>query len=517
MRCGIYNFGANATQWHAKRDKQALSQGAWIVLNVCREGGHDVVDLCQRWQPVDVLMFSLYWWEHLYDLVAFLAAHGIDYRRTERRKAGGPLLFLGGALPSYNPAPVREIADLVCIGDGEKAAPAALDMLARDAPLAELAAVPGLYVSELDNRAVWQQVGNISGTLRWPFVNRARRTGRSGVRAEKQWERRIEIARGCRRKCLFCGVSWTKAYRENDPEAVAREVRATGGCVKCFAPDLMTHSGWPTIWDAYAESGRYNQARDISTRTILRQGFGRSRSYSTGIDGLSERIRRALSKPLTDGQLVEVLERANAHMGSLSMYMILGLPGETTADVQQWFHALCCADLVPSRQLSKTDVARGFSAERFYAIVTLNAFCPTPHTPLQWAGIDLRADLLEHYMGEIGILGAPEKRALKHKLLGRPHRGVSRLLESAALRGGPQVAPFVFAAAKLRSRWTGANGLHRALQAADRLQLGEHLAWTLAEKQVGEPLPWVERVEPLFSQDALARAWAKYRRQMEMN
>ena len=120
-------------------------------------------------------------------------------------------------------------------------------------------------------------------------------------------------------------------------------------------------------------------------------------------------------------------------------------------------------------------------------------------------------------MGEIGILGDKDKRPLKHKLLGRPHGALSRLLESAALRGGPEVAPFIVAAAKLRATWASNGGFSRAMIAAKRLGLDEHLAWTMAEKRVGEPLPWVKRVEPLFPQEALARGWNKYRRQMEMD
>jgi hypothetical protein len=44
----------------------------------------------------------------------------------------------------------------------------------------------------------------------------------------------------------------------------------------------------------------------------------------------------------------------------------------------------------------------------------------------------------------------------------------------------------------------------------------DHLQWALSEKKVGEPLPWTERVEPLFPQKALAASWAKYRRIMGM-
>lgn len=511
MRFGIFNFGQHSTPWHAKREKSALGQGAHIIRNVCAERGIEVLDLCARWEPVDVLMVTMYWWEHLYDLVVKLADNGIQYERTKR--AEKPIIFVGGQLPSYNPGPLREIVDIVGVGDGEESAPAVLEALRAGTPVQELVSIPGVYVSSVDNKAQWQQVDDISATLRYPFINHALLAGKSGVRVEKSWERRIEVARGCRRKCMFCGVSWTKRYREQSAEAVVKELLATDGCVKCFAPDLRAHSKWGVIQKAYDDSKRVNQARDLSTRIILQHGFGTSRSYSTGIDGLSERIRRALAKPLTRAQLREVVEKSNGHMGSLGMYMILGLPGETDDDVREWFETLASVELKATRQLTKQDISRGFSAERFFAIVTLNAFSPTPHTPLQWAGIDWREDLTEKYMGQIDILGDKDKRPLKHKLLGRAHKGLSRILETAALRCGPEIAPFLFAAAANRRNW----GATAALRVAKKLGVRDHLEWGLSEKQVGETLPWAERVEPLFPQETLARAWAKYRRVMGLS
>jgi radical SAM superfamily enzyme YgiQ (UPF0313 family) len=515
MRAGIFAFSAASSPHHAKRDKRTLPQGAHIVRQCCLAAGHQVADLCDRWDEVDVLMVSLYWWEHLLDLINLLASEGIEYDR--RRRAGKPLIFVGGGLPSYNPSTLREIADLACIGDGEEVAPAVLSALAAGATADELADIPGVYVSDVDNCAEWQQADDISATIRWPYRNEARICSPEGVQSTKSWERRLELARGCRRKCAFCGVGWTKRYRENSAEEVSAVVSGAPREVKTFAPDLMAHSGWPTVQAAYEAAGRYNQARDISTRVILRDGFRRIRSYSTGIDGLSARIRSALCKPLSADQLVEVIVKANAHMGSLGCYLILGLPGETSDDCVEWFETLAraSAELKPVRQLTKKDIARGFTAERFCITATLNAFCPTPHTPLQWAGIDHDQPLTDWYMSGIDILGPVDSRPLRHKLLGRAHGPLSRVLESAVLRGGPELHRWLCAAARLRrTRWAGPAGLDRAFSAAARLGVADDLEWTLGEKSPGDELPWARRVKPLFSQDVLAKAWLRYNRRM---
>lgn len=512
---GIFNFGRNASKWTGKTDKSALGQGAHIVRESCRAAGYDVVDLCDHWRTVDVLMVSLYWWEHVYDMVALLAAKGIQYDRVRRREA--PIVFVGGQLPGYNPAPLRDIVDLACIGDGEEAAPAAMRVLAAGGSPADCLGIPGIWVASKDNGPVeYQQTSDITASLRWPFVNTDDGRGKSGVRNHRTFERRIEIARGCRRKCAYCGVAWTKAYREAPTDEVTQEIRKTPGCVKCFAPDPMHHSGHEQIASAYDETGRFNQARDISMKTIIGRGLGKSRVYSTGIDGLSERLRRAVNKPLSHEQFAAGLAICNEHMGSLGMYLILDMPGETTVDIEDWFAGLAAAGkgLVPGRSLSKSDVARGFSAERFYAIVTLNAFCPTPHTPLQWAGINWQRNLTDEYMEQIGILGPQDDRRLKHKLLGRAHGATARLLESAVLRGGPEMAPLVFAMAAQRHRLSGKAGTARLLATARKLGVRDRLLWTASEKRIDEQLPWEARVKPLYPRAALEAGWRKYRRVM---
>ncbi len=512
---GIFNFGSSATQWTAKADKAALSQGAHIVRKCCEEAGLEVLDLCHRWQPVDVLMVSLYWWEHVYDLVKKLAASGIQYEREKRGEK--PVVFVGGQLPGYNPAPLREMVDLACIGDGEEAAPAAIRVLLDGGSPRDCLGIPGIWVAAEDNGPVeMQQVADISASLRWPFVNVDERVAGSGVRSRRGFERRIEIARGCRRKCAYCGVSWTKAYREAPAEDVAREIGATDGCVKCFAPDLMAHSRYDLIAKAYDETDRFNQARDISAAQILSRGFGKSRSYSTGIDGISSRLRLAVNKPLTQDRLVEVVLRANRHMGGLMVYLILDMPGERPDDIREWFETLrtANADLKPERQVPKSHLARGFSAERFFIMAILNAFNPTPPTPLQWAGINWQRNLTEDYMAQIDILGPQDDRRLKHKLLGRAHGATSRLLESAVLRGGPEMAPFIFAMAKQRHGLTGANGTAKLFATARKLGLEDHLRWTAAEKGIDEALPWEQRVKPLFPRRTLEAGWRKYRRLM---
>jgi radical SAM superfamily enzyme YgiQ (UPF0313 family) len=505
MEIGIIDFGAGASPHTGKRDKGALGQGAHIVRECCRAAGFEVHDLHHGWRgKLDVIMAGLYWWEHAYDLVLALASHGIEPDRVKR--ASDPLVFVGGQLPSYNPSVLASTADLVCIGDGEEAAPAALRLLAAGAGASEWAQVPGIYVPALDNCAMWQHVDDITGTVRWPFVNRVVEEHESGVKQEERFERRLELARGCRRKCSYCGVSWTKRYREVPTEALCREILHYSGAVKGFAPDPRAHSGWDEIERAYAAAGKHNQARDISAKMILAKGFGTSRIYHTGIDGLSERLRAAVNKPLTRAQVVDVIERASGNGGQLQVYQILDLPGETEADYGEWF-----ADLARVQVRTRPPSGRFVSGDErtFYIVAGLNAFCPTPHTPLQWEGITTDTECWDRYRHALDALGPSEGRLLKHKTLARPHGSTARLLESAILRGDLDMGRFLLCTATARRKFTSAAHVWTA---ARRLGLEGPLHNCVRTKGLDEVLPWERRVQPQFPRPALRRAAERFRR-----
>ena len=502
---GILDFGAGASRWTGKRAKGCLGQGSSIVRQCCLAAGLEVEDLHVAWRKVDVLMVGLFWWEHLYDLIGLLAMHGIEPLRSRRRSA--PLVFVGGQLPSYNPGPFREIADLACIGDGEEAGPAALRILLAGGSPHDCLGIPGIYVSDADNCAEWQQVEDISSTVRWPFHNRVSEAGTSGVRKMEIFERRLELARGCRRKCSFCGVGWTKKYRELPTMEACKAIRGTPGAVKGFAPDPAAHSGWPQIQAAYRAAGKFNQARDISTRVILQHGFGTSHVYTTGIDGLSERLRAALHKPLTEDELASVFEIASAHMGSLGVYQILDLPGESDEDYVGWFSTLARIRLHERPPSKRYHGPPG----GFFVFASLNAFSPTPHTPLQWEGVHVEVDLSARYNRALEALGPMEGRLLRHKILGRPHGPASRLLESAVLRGEPDLTPFYLSVAAQRPKLTTTAQI---FELARRLGLENQLRSTTEAKPMDRPLPWECRVRPLFGRDTLLAARVAYHRRL---
>lgn len=494
---GIFGFGVATSSGRAKRVKGALSLGTHIVRQACVAEGLEVVDLeadPTAARSVDVIMAGLFWWEHLPEFIARLAAMGIEPRRW-KRSVGRPWVFVGGQLPSYNPGPFREIADLACVGDGEVATPMALRVLLAGGTPRDCAGIPGIYVSEIDEQVEWQQVDDISGSVRWPFHNTVREQSDAGVVHVEEYERRLEIARGCRRKCMFCGVSWTKRYRELPTDDAVRSVALSPGSIKAFAPDPLRHSGWTKIDEAFRASGKANSAGDISTVEILAHGLGRGGTHLTGVDGLSARLRAAVGKPLSRDDMGRVLSRASCEAGALHVYQVVDYPSETPDDYVEWLTTLRDAEI---------------GRDRFVLTVGLNTFNPTPHTPLQWEGIRLDSDPMAEYWAAVNsILPADPSRRLQHKMLARPFGPGRRMREAAVLRGGPELTPLYFA---LAAHGGQLETVARLRAAARKLGVLPALEETVGSRDPGILAPWEQRVRGPYPRATLLAARGAFHR-----
>ena len=448
---GILDFGAGASPNTGKRKKNSLGQGTHIVSSICAEElGQRPVPMHLDYSRPDVLLVGLYWWEHLYDLAKWLADHGINPLRS-KRSASDPKIIAGGQLVSMNPAPASAIVDACCIGDGEGVVAGLVDSALSGSPPPSWSA-PGVYVSETPAPTEWQHCDDISSTIRWPFYNSVTSVGTAGVRRTETFERRIEVARGCRKRCRFCGIAWTKKYRELPAGDVAAAIMAEPARqnIKCFAPEPWLHSQWGDICAAFDSLGKKNQARDMSARTALAVGFGNGGHYSVGIEGLSERLRRSLSKPLSNDSLVDLVEMASGNSGQINLYLMCDLPGETRDDYAEFASALARVNLRTRPPSKRYHGPPG----GFFITTTLNMFCPTPHTPMELESI--RPDntgLGGVFYDEIDrALGPRDGRKLRVKILGRPHGPRSRVLEAAALRGNEALGRYVCAMAPHRKR-----------------------------------------------------------------
>ena len=103
----------------------------------------------------------------------------------------------------------------------------------------------------------------------------------------------------------------------------------------------------------------------------------------------NERLRRAINKKVSDEMLLEKVRLiARSGITQLKLYLQVGLPGETDADVDDIVRLV--------DQLREVFLAEGRLRGRVGTLVpTVNAFIPKPHTPFENESLDDPAALEE--------------------------------------------------------------------------------------------------------------------------
>lgn len=297
-------------------------------------------------------------WLHLRDLFARMGLAPM----AARRSASDPIVAFGGQA-MIAPEPIADFADVIAVGDGEITG-------------VGLARLAGEYLKADVLRQVTGRPGYYVPSVQRPPARLVRVEGSSYdahpvTVGERDRAVTVELARGCRSKCAFCSIGWAGGtYREAPQEQVAAAVQAHAGrAINLFAPDYSSVS-WAEGADQLLEDhGCTQRGRDARLdATERRMAAGASvREFSFGIEGVSERMRRAIAKPLADDRIVQILTGPLREV-RCKLYLIPGLPGET-ADDRAEFVALL--DRLVAGRTATLDL-------------TLTLWQSVPHTPLQY-------------------------------------------------------------------------------------------------------------------------------------
>jgi radical SAM superfamily enzyme YgiQ (UPF0313 family) len=361
------------------------AMGMRLLIESLRDAGHDVTRVA-LWKQIkggeqlslisgatdkltstshmrkpDAWFVSMLYVRQWIDVPDMFRRMGLAARR-EDRKPTDPLVAFGGQ-SMIAPAPVEAFADVLAMGDGEAtAAPlAAMSIRGREWVMGDLEDRDGYYVP---------------GRSR--ILRRAEAPAGYTPRMIQDEDGRgaptIEVARGCKSKCSFCPIGWAGGtYREADPAAIRSQlVKLRGKRVNLFAPDYSTVTAATEYEGWLASFGCSNAGRDARLDAAARHldaSVG-VKEYSFGLEGLSERMRRAIGKPLSRERIVDMMSRLSTRgVRKVRWYMILGLPGETDADLDEF--------LAMSRDVR--DVSGDMLLD-----VTCTHLQAVPHTPLQW-------------------------------------------------------------------------------------------------------------------------------------
>ncbi len=329
-----------------------------------------------------------------FDVIAFSISYELDYFNTAQvlkssgipvfasdRKDHHPLIIAGGVAVIANPEPMAEIVDCFVIGEAEAILPAMVPVLldgmesSRQELLDELGKVPGIYVPSLGNDTI-RQFSNDFGDYS---------TGSAVLTSATELGElyMMEIARGCARGCRFCLAGYHfRPMRYRPVEKLLEQAKQGLQYRNRLGLVSAAISDHPQIDELVAGLREMNARFSVSSIRIkplsgvLLKGLAESgaKTITLAPEAGSERLRRTISKGLSESDILEALRRVSEYdFKQVKLYFMTGLPGETDDDIVEIARlALAAKDILDCRR-SGTQLT-----------LNVTPFVPKAGTPFQW-------------------------------------------------------------------------------------------------------------------------------------
>jgi radical SAM-linked protein len=318
-----------------------------------------------------------------------------------------PLIFAGGQTATSNPEPYADFFDFFALGDGEELLPeiglileeGKKAGLSRQELLLDLAQIPGVYVPQFydmsSDGAVHPNRPDVPSRIlrRVATPIPAYSIGLVPYMQTVHDRLTIEIRRGCTRGCRFCQPGMlTRPARDVEPEkvveAIEKGMRETGynefsllslSCSDYLSLPAVGMEIKNRLKDENISLSLPSQRVDRFDENIAHiLGGTRQGGLTFAPEAGTQRMRDIVNKGLTNEELLRGVKTAwEQGWDKIKLYFMIGLPGETDADV------LGIAETVS--WLQRECRAKGRKALSFN--LTISNFTPKPHTPFQWHSV----------------------------------------------------------------------------------------------------------------------------------
>lgn len=403
------------------------ASGKNILIGALRRAGHDVhcVEISRREKDLnrqenlfelgqaraiassnwkarpDAWFISCIYPRQMIGVSGFFSRLGVSPLACDRSESDPLIVFGGQAMIS--PALFADFADIIALGDGEYTGVEIARLLDqhngnKGAVLTALAWREGFWVQAAEDAPT---ITRAEAQIVEPLIPR-----------DLTHFATVEVARGCASKCAFCPIGWAGGtYREADPSLVrTRAEQFRGSTVNFFAPDYSSMSTVSEIEQIIRDTGCRQAGRDArldSTRRMLQKG-GEVREFAFGIEGVSERIREGIGKPLADDKILDVMDSLRG-VPKIRWYLIVGFPGEDQRDYAAWWSLI---DKLHSVRPGAMDF-------------TFTHLQSVPHTPL---------DLIDNnYCTQAASFVSDFTRYCKERWLSKHQRWLVSVFKSAGL------------------------------------------------------------------------------------
>ncbi|MGB9082699.1 MAG: radical SAM protein [Desulfuromonadaceae bacterium] len=441
-----------------------------------------------------------------FDVVAFSTSFEPDYLNiplilklariplySNSRSRSDPLIIAGGAAFFINPEPVADLIDAICIGEGEDVIPGMIATLlspvdnGRRGLLQALAAIPGVYVPSFYHPRY--HGGELAGydteagaplpITRVPVCLDQHEPSSSQILTDNTEFGDmflVEVSRGCPRGCRFCSSGFIYgAFRQQPFDNIVALIDrglVHRGKVGLVGAAVSDYADIGRLCRYIVEKGarvsvsslRVDRIDPDMLDALIASGH---KTISLAPEGGSQRMRDLIRKNLTEAQILDACEMLIEHdILNLKLYFIIGLPGETDADLDELVRLV--------ETIRERVIARGRANKRLGEItLSVNPFIPKPFTPFQWCGMEPLPSLER----KVKLLEGRLKRLSNVKLKVESLR--ESYLQALLSRGDRRLSAMLIAMAE------GAN-LKKAAKSCG-IDTDRYVGRTIAEEEI---MPW---------------------------